>query len=348
MLIEICDEEHLVLKVVNKRNLCKPIERSEEFDLVSRYLIEEPSIRTPKVFLRYSLPKMAKYNAKRFISMTMFESDTVPPSWIDALNFSDLVIVPTDWGKNIFSSCVTSEVTTIPLPVNSIYYNQMLSFDLLPGKDKFRFITVGNYFQPDRKRLIPLIETFGEYYKDNDDVELYVKSSWTDKGSPNTIAIDKVCSKYKNVILDTNNVDTDELIKLYCSSHAALFPSMGEGYGLPHVEAALLGRPLVVADNSSMTTLSEKIPWIFKTKCKTVPANYTPQLISDAGNWAECDMNEFMKKSDKLYKLWLKDKEAYNIKITQSHRSDKLRSYISHSNIKELFRAVILDQLGKV
>lgn len=347
MLIEISKEENLILKVVNKRNLCKAIDRSEDFNIVKDYLINENQIGSVNIAMRYSLPRLDRYGAKRLISMTMFESDIVPPSWIEALNASELVIVPTEWGNKVFSKSIKTNVTTIPLAVDKLYYHQKLDSELVPSTDKFRFITVGNYFQPDRKRLLPLIEAFVSRFK-QDDVELYVKSSWTDKGSPFTIPIDEVCAKYDNVILDTQNVDTDKLIDIYCTAHAALFPSLGEGFGLPHAESALLGRALVIANNSSMTSLSEYMPWVAKVKCKSVPADYTPQMIKNAGNWAECDMNKFMDECEKLYKFWKTDPKKYNEQIISCHRDNKLRHYISHENIKELFKIAILSELKKI
>lgn len=344
MLIEICEEEGLSIRVVNKRNLCGPIDRASEIDVIKSLLIEPTQVGNVKVFLRYALPELTSYNAQRFIAMTMFETDTVPPKWIPALNNCSLVITPTEWGAKVFSSFINPPVVSIPLPVNQLYYRQQLEDTLLPKGSKFRFLTVGNYFQPDRKRIIPLIKAFGERFKDRN-CELYVKSSWTDRGSSKTIPIDVVCKQYDNVILDTQNIDTPEMVKMYCNTHAALFCSYGEGYGLPHVEASLLGRPLVVSDNTSLMSMAKLMPWVFTVECKPVPANYTPQQIDNAGNWFECDMDKFLDKADMLLQKWERDPKAYNEFIVQSHRSQSLSYYVSHHNIKELFRIEILKQM---
>jgi hypothetical protein len=344
MLIDICKEERLVMRIVNKRNLCGPIERGEEFYAYQPLLLDPSSIGKVKVFMRYALPLSQRYNAKRAIAMTMFETDLVPPVWVSDLNNFNLVITPTEWGASVFRRHIRPTVVSIPLPVH-INYHQSESLTALLSNSRFRFITVGNYFQPDRKRIVPLMEAFSKYFAD-DNCELYVKTSWTDRGSAVTIPIDKVAARLrKNVILNLDNVSTNELIKIYCSSHAALFMSQGEGYGLPQVELALLGRPIVAALNSSMISLKEVIPWCQTVDCVPIESNYTPQYIKNAGNWGLCDIKEFLDTARTLYESWCKDKETYNQRIRDAHSHSIFREFTSHDTIKTSFKREILKQM---
>jgi hypothetical protein len=276
----------------------------------------------------------------------MFETDNLPPAWIAPLNAADLIVTPTEWGAGVFRKYTTPKVVTIPLPIDSRYYPLIPSEKLLPSKPRFRFITVGNYFDPDRKRIIPLIRAFGEKFKGKN-CELYVKTSWLDEGSTRALPINTICEEYDNVILDRTLLDTESLIKLYCSSHAALYPSVGEGYGLPHMESAMLGRPLVITNNTSMTSMSKYLPWNMKVECTPIKSDYTPQhIFGNCGNWFEGNMGKFLQKADRLFHQWEESPEEYNQKILEAHTSNLLRSYISHENVKEMFRKLLLSQIS--
>lgn len=342
---EIAQEEGIKMRVLNKKNVCPTIKMEDEFKEISELLVNGQNLGKVELYLRYALPDPQRYGAKKFVTMTMFETDTVPPRWVKFLNDMDGVIVPTEWGAEVFRKNIKPPVHVVPLPISKEYYQTLDEKILLPNTEKFRFITVGTYFYPDRKRLIPLIETFGKRFKD-ENCELYVKSTQTDTHFTK-INIADVCGKYSNVILNGKNVNTEELISLFCSSHAGLFPSYGEGYGLPQVELGMLGRPIIVSDNTSLISMKNYIPLCFTVPAeKKVPSNYLPQKIENTGNWFECDIDDFLDIAEKLYSWWLEDKENYNNYIYTAKHSKTLRDYISHESIKKRFRKIILEYLG--
>jgi hypothetical protein len=211
-------------------------------------------------------------------------------------------------------------------------------------EERFRFISVGNYFFPDRKRLLELIDGFSNMFA-AENCELYVKTTVMD-GPPRTEDIEKFCQKYDNVILDRRSLLTSELIDVYCTSHAALFPAYGEGFGMPHAELTLLGRPLVIANNTALTTMSNYMPDVYKVECRElVESNYSLQCISNAGHWFKCDMNEFLVQAKNVYERWLFNKEAFRDNIVKNHLENDMQEYISHHRIKELLRIAVLEQL---
>jgi hypothetical protein len=347
MFMEICNEEKLNMRLLDIKHPITSIRLKGEFEAFNKIMIDSRNTKNVDVYMRFSLPALDRHSANTMIAMTMFETDNLPPAWIDPLNAADLIVTPTEWGAGVFRKYTTPRVVTIPLPIDSRYYSILPPGKLFPSETKFRFITVGNYFDPDRKRIIPLIRAFGEKFKGKN-CELYVKTSWLDEGSTRALPIDKICEEYDNVILDRSLLDTDALIRLYCSSHAALYPSVGEGYGLPHMESALLGRPLVITNNTSMTSMSKYLPWCTKVECTPIKSDYTPQhIFGDCGNWFEGNMGKFIQKANKLFTEWEASPRKYNQKILDAHTKETLRDYISHENIKEMFRELLLSQIGK-
>lgn len=345
MLIEIGEEENLSVKILNRRNLCPAIDRTKDILEIQNHLIEKESVTSCNIFFRYALPDIIDIPYKISILLTMFESDRVPAGWIPILNQRDVVINPTEWGRSIFSRDTTTKVICIPLPLNPIYYRSRIASDIFIGKnDVFRYITVGNYFEPDRKRIYELIEAFGKDQRFSDS-HLYVKTAWADKGNGRSRDIVSLAKLYKNVELDLKNLATEELYDLYRTSHCGLFPSKGEGYGLPQLELSMMGRPLILAENSSFTSLRNLITDASLVKCKPIPSNYSPQLISNTGNWAKCDLKEFMNAAYSEKEIWDHNRDKYISKMLKNNHSDKLRYNISHVSIKEKYRVLMLEQM---
>jgi hypothetical protein len=341
--IDICAEENLTLGILNKKNVCDPIERTSEFVHYNSLIVDKTEIGKVNIFLRYSLPEYERWGSKFSIAMTMFETDAVPSTWVDPLNVHNLVVTPTKWGKEIFQKYIKTPVVDIPLPVYTDYY-QIQNFKniLKPASNKFRFIAVGHFMLPDRKRHIHLIDAFHKKFKGTN-AELYVKTSWIGKECQHQNRIDEFAVGKENIILDLdNNISSKEMLGMYLSSHCGLWPSQGEGFGLPQAEIALLGRPLVVADNSAMTTMKEYFPWVSAAPCTSIPSDYSPQQINcKTGHWANCDMEDFLNRAESIYQSWEENKSNFKNLIWESHTNNKLRNFISHESIKEKFRIII-------
>ncbi len=60
----------------------------------------------------------------------------------------------------------------------------------------------------------------------------------------------------KNVIIE-EWLDNENLVKLYNSSEALLFPSLYEGFGMPIIEAMASGTPVITSNLWSMKELAE-------------------------------------------------------------------------------------------
>lgn len=73
-------------------------------------------------------------------------------------------------------------------------------------------------------------------------------------------------SEEQKKILDENNIDyenrynltEEELHKAYNDSDVLLFPSLGEGFGMPILEAQAFGRPVITSNFSSMPEVAGK------------------------------------------------------------------------------------------
>jgi hypothetical protein len=348
---EVCNEEGLSFGLSDKRTIINVIKKEDDYQYFNDVRVDHNKTGKINIFMRYALPEEGCYGAKYSIAMTMFETDALPPDWVGALNAHDLVITPTDWGRKVFKKLISSPVVVIPLPVNPAFYSEQKG--LLKGvNDKFRFLTVGHYLPHDRKRLIPLIEEFHKYFK-GENTELYVKTNCVIHNFPDEVNLTKLVKNKSNIVLDLDRqLSFNEMFDIYLSSHCGLYPSLGEGYGLPQAEMALLGRPLVVAYNSAMLSMVKYYPIVTWSECKPVQANYGSQTylsdLNDTGNWQECGMEDFLSKAKEMYELWEKDKLGYENLIQRANKNNELNEFISHRSIKEKFRKIIKYYMEKV
>jgi glycosyltransferase involved in cell wall biosynthesis len=113
-----------------------------------------------------------------------------------------------------------------------------------PGK-RMRFLWVG---APNmRKGVAHIAKAWEAAFSGNPHAELYLKSNSTADGGFGRVG---------NVTYDTRRLPIDDLIALYHSAHAFMFPSMCEGFGLTMAEAMATGLPTIYTPWSAMLDLA--------------------------------------------------------------------------------------------
>lgn len=164
---------------------------------------------------------------------TMNETDQVGQSWVDAINnHYELVFVPAAPMVDIFkSSGVIIPVHFVPLGVNwypPIYKTRTVS-------KPFTFLT---YSLGDMRKGAELaMMAFNRVFGDDMGYKLIIKCRENFKIFGN-------CTN-QNVEVVGGHITEQEWHNLLYRSHAFVFPSKGEGYGLPPREAVLSGLPTI-------------------------------------------------------------------------------------------------------
>lgn len=208
--------------------------------------------------------------AKKNIGVSAFvETDRCNPQWIDKCNEMDAVIVPSKFTKTVAKRSGALET---PIYVVPEWYNEEIDSDLKPLpvklKPKFNFLMIGTITgrspDNDRKNLFYGLKWFCEKFKDNKKVGLVLKTSF---GRGTTIdkkmTVDTIENILKEVrpgkfpkvnILHGNMTESDiASVYLHRKIHCLLAPTRGEGYGLPIIEAAASGMPVVATGWSGHT-----------------------------------------------------------------------------------------------
>lgn len=207
-------------------------------------------------------PKLGKIN----VGMSaVVETDRCNPKWIDACNKMDHVIVPSTFTKNVLkrSGICTTKITVIPEWFNVNIVKNSLDNIELRLKTDFNFLLIsqlnGNNPEDDRKNIFNTIKWICEEFKDNQSVGIVLK---TNMGKGTTI--DKKMTKnmlkqmisaigkkeFPKIYLIHGNMKSEEVANIYKNKKIKCLVSAtrGEGYGLPLVDAAAAGIPVVATN----------------------------------------------------------------------------------------------------
>jgi glycosyltransferase involved in cell wall biosynthesis len=119
----------------------------------------------------------------------------------------------------------------------------------------------------------------------------------------------------KQFIVISNNVDSTDLLKLYQAADVFVYPSKAEGFGIPPLEAAAAGTPVLCSNSSAMKefcffddqlfdpTDEDELKRKLAKIIETVPAQYQLDKIAEEIR----DTYSWQKSADKLYELIIND-----------------------------------------
>jgi len=216
-------------------------------------------------------------NGAPLVSYTMFEATRLPAGWVEKLNrYAVLVLVPCAWCKTIF------EANGVTRPIEIIKWG-IDPQDYFPLKRRhkgrpYTFLWSGT---PDGRKGWSIAYTaFRRAFGDRKDVRLVMHFRQMPPGIKGVLD--------DNVQLIEGLFDLPKLREMLQDADCFVFPSRGEGWGLPPREAAATGLPVIATDYGG---LAEDIyAWALPITTKGMSiADYGPEEWGDLGYWAEPD-----------------------------------------------------------
>lgn len=183
----------------------------------------------PTVYAKY--PPLAHYG--RRVALTMFESTKLPEQWADILNTMDAVITPSRFCRDVFANCgVTVPIHVIPLGIDPIYQPVKRQ-----GQRPFTFLAIGD--RGKRKGMLEAIQAFAHAFGGSPDHRLIIKTR--DAG-----LYIKVLNE--NIDIIREDYTKEQMRDLYGRCDCLVFPTRGEGFGLPPREFAATGAPVIATE----------------------------------------------------------------------------------------------------
>ena len=272
------------------------------------------------------------------------ETTAANPMWINThCQKMDAVIVPSQHTKKALQK--TGSCTTPIKVVPESYFEELME---KPGEldlnvaTSFNFLTVGvmTGFTPqtDRKNLMYLIKWFVEEFKNEEDVGLIIK---TNRGRDTSIDRVGTVQILKKVLSELNHkgtpkiyllhgpMDRDEMNSLYKHPKVKAFVSLtrGEGFGLPHLEAAVSKLPVIATNWSAHTEFLNQGEWIkvdYNME-KVHESRIDNTIFMEGSSWAfpqETSAKKAMRNFYKYSKKGVRNAKKLGTKLAETHSEE--------------------------
>lgn len=204
------------------------------------------------------------------INWGVFESTIIPKTLMGVYS-NHLLWLPSDWGRKIAieNGINPEQIEVAPEGVDNNTFHPYLK----PNKERpFRFLLVGKY--EIRKSFDETIMAFAREFGNDPNIQLVIKSDFfKDPELKRQELVNKIAAlNVNNIKLIWGYKSIQDIANLYRSSDVFLFPTKAEGWGLPLIEAAACGLPLITTYYSGQTEFLQDI----KSSCEFLPYDLEP------------------------------------------------------------------------
>lgn len=267
-----------------------------------------------------------RYQQKKVFGFTMLETDRIPPMWVQRINTLDGVFVPSTFNMVSFaSSGVKVPIRVVPLGIDHTIFN----LDKEPLYDKnyfpseFNFLLVGQWTQQDRKNISRTLKVFLETFKGRKDVGIILKVNNIGVGTADKILMAEQIGNTRKMVglkpdegpyvyLIHGAMSTDDMSRLYHNAQVLVLPSNGEAWGMPLLEAACSGIPVITTGGTGAEMfLNPEHSILLNYKWQQVPRQMLWQHVYEpAQNITTPDWEEFRRMLSRVYEQYSLSKEA--------------------------------------
>ena len=186
------------------------------------------------------------------VGRTMFETDALPPQWLERMDALTDVWVPSHFNRDTFirAGMDPSRVFVVPDTLDFTKFNpDNVKPYPLHHKKAFSFLSMFDWNR--RKGWDVLLRAYFSEFRSSDDVCLVLKvTHLLEPDSRPTEDVKTLARKMgiqnpPAVVVIDASLSESEIVQLYAAADAFVLPSRGEGWGRPYMEAMAMQLPTI-------------------------------------------------------------------------------------------------------
>lgn len=252
------------------------------------------------------------------IGRAFWETDKVPLDFAYNLQQMDEIWTGSEFNKQAMRNAgVTRPIYIIPECIET----EKMEFEpyITPNKEDFKFYSIFEWNE--RKNPQALLEAYWREFQKDKNVSLTIKTYQVNFGHDKREVISQQIRKlkakldlpyYPDVYLYRHLMDKNQIYRFHASFDCFVSAHRGEGWGIPQMEAMLMGRPVISTNLGGIHEYITHLDNGYLVDCNMVrisDVTYNAQWYTQDQNWGEVDINELRKGMRWVYKNKKKSKE---------------------------------------
>lgn len=172
----------------------------------------------------------------RHWGFTMYEDTSIPEGWAEIINSNcERLLVPCEHNAETFAGA------GVKVPIHVVHGGtDPDEFPVLPRGESRPYTFMCSGDGGERKGIDVAWSAFSRAFEGVEDVRLIIKCKTSSMSGIYTDAFEESDSRIR-----LWKEDVDDLVSVYRQADCYVFPSYGEGWGMPPREAAMMGLPVI-------------------------------------------------------------------------------------------------------
>ena len=266
---------------------------------------------TPNIYGRFIEP--GKYH----IGRVFWETDKLPDDFAQGVKMCQEIWTGSEFNAQAIRNAGITNIPIYIIPEAIQTPAPQVEQFIIPNKDDYRFYSIFEWTE--RKNPMALLEAFWREFEGEPNVSLTLKV-YIDSFTPEKRAIIKkkfVDAKakfglkhYAPVYLYTHLMNRSEIYRFHKSFNCYVSAHRGEGWGIPQMEAMLLGNPVISTNCGGIHEYAGAAALL--AGCKIIPVTNVDRndiWYTADQHWADVDITELRKYMRWAYKNQKKAKD---------------------------------------